>query len=332
MSNPTIICLTPVKNEAWILDRFLKCASLWADYIIIADNLSDDGSREIAQNYSKVILIDNNMIEFDEYEMRKKLFEEARKISGNRLLIALDADEMLTANFKESPEWNNIVSADPGTVINFQLVNICPNLQSYWIPEWHKLGFMDDESEYQAAKIHTTRIPIPKDAPVIDLREIKVMHYQYTDWNRMKSKHRWYQCWERLNNSDRRPIKIYRQYHHMYAISKQKIKKLQPEWFSGYEQQGIDMSSVNRCEFYWWDKKVLDYFKEFGTAEFRREAIWDVDWLEIARKVNPDTQMVIKDPRNNFEKYIHRWLKKTQPYASNLDIRLIQKLLTIFGW
>ncbi|MDR1737564.1 MAG: hypothetical protein LBR66_01915 [Candidatus Symbiothrix sp.] len=26
---PAIICLTPVKNEAWILDRFLTAASLW---------------------------------------------------------------------------------------------------------------------------------------------------------------------------------------------------------------------------------------------------------------------------------------------------------------
>jgi hypothetical protein len=24
MNRPTIICLTPVKNEAWILERFLK--------------------------------------------------------------------------------------------------------------------------------------------------------------------------------------------------------------------------------------------------------------------------------------------------------------------
>jgi len=28
---PTIICLTPVRNKAWILDRFLQATSLWAD-------------------------------------------------------------------------------------------------------------------------------------------------------------------------------------------------------------------------------------------------------------------------------------------------------------
>ncbi len=44
---PVLICLTPIRNEAWILERFLQCASLWADYIIIGDQNSDDGSREI---------------------------------------------------------------------------------------------------------------------------------------------------------------------------------------------------------------------------------------------------------------------------------------------
>ena len=40
VSGLKIICLTPVKNEGWILERFLKCTSLWADYIIIADQSS----------------------------------------------------------------------------------------------------------------------------------------------------------------------------------------------------------------------------------------------------------------------------------------------------
>ncbi|GAG56902.1 unnamed protein product, partial [marine sediment metagenome] len=52
MKRPKIICLTPVKNEAWILDNFIKCASLWADHIIIADQDSTDDARKIAKKYS----------------------------------------------------------------------------------------------------------------------------------------------------------------------------------------------------------------------------------------------------------------------------------------
>ena len=78
MLKPTVICLTPVKNEAWILERFLRCASLWADYIIIADQGSDDGSVEIATRFPKVILVENPSSIFNEPERQKLLLEAAR--------------------------------------------------------------------------------------------------------------------------------------------------------------------------------------------------------------------------------------------------------------
>ena len=154
VSKVSIVCLTPVKNEAWILDRFLQCASLWADHIIIADQQSNDGSREIASKYSKVILVNNPSPTFNEPERQKLLINEARKIPGSRLLITLDADEILTANFKDSPEWQTILQAPIGTVINFQWVNLCPDMKNCWIPNrdfaW---GFIDDNSEHLARKI-----------------------------------------------------------------------------------------------------------------------------------------------------------------------------------
>ena len=68
MSNyPLIVVLTQVRNDAWVLRAFLEATSLWADYIIIADRMSTDGSREIAQDYPKVILIDNHRIEINEH-------------------------------------------------------------------------------------------------------------------------------------------------------------------------------------------------------------------------------------------------------------------------
>ena len=45
---PTVIALAPVRNEAWILERYLRCAALWADHVVVADQGSDDGCREIA--------------------------------------------------------------------------------------------------------------------------------------------------------------------------------------------------------------------------------------------------------------------------------------------
>ena len=83
---PLVICVIPIKNEAWILNRCLAAASLWADYIIVSDQMSTDGSREIALKYLKVQLIDNLSSKFNEVGRQQLLLDAARKIdtSGRR--------------------------------------------------------------------------------------------------------------------------------------------------------------------------------------------------------------------------------------------------------
>ena len=333
---PAVICLTPVRNEAWILDRFLKCASLWADHIIIADQSSSDGSREIASSYSKVTLLENLSVDFNEPEFRSMLLEAARLIPGQRLLISIDADEALTSNFLHSAEWETVLHSSPGTLIKFQWANLRPDLRSYWTPpgSCHSWGFMDDGSEYVTSKIHGRRLPEPDDSPSIVLNDIKVLHYQYTDWQRMQSKHRWYQCWERLNQSERRATQIYRQYHHMYAIPQSEIHPLPKEWISGYEQQGIDMTSIRRESVYRWDKEVLDLFDKHGSETFRKEAIWDFNWADASKKLNFDNSSNnLDDPRNFLERSIHSWLRASQPDHNKLQVKFIDKLLLkLLGW
>ena len=333
---PTIICLTPIKNEAWILDRFLKCASLWADHIIIADQASTDGSREIALRYPKVTLIENSSPDFNEPERQKLLIDAARQFPEPRLLIALDADEFLTANVTDSLEWATVLEAPVGSIIQFDRAEILPGIRSYWIQPYSSFnfGFLDDGSQHVGEKIHSPRVPNPPLAPIISLREIKIMHYQFTDWNRMRSKHRWYQCWERLNRPERRAAQVYRQYHHMYAVSKSEIHALPKEWLSGYEQQKIDMTSVKQEQIYRWDKEVLDLFDKYGSKTFRKEAIWDVNWPELLQKSgNNDSAVDCRDPRNFLDKAIHSWLRNSQPEHTKLRIKFIDRfILRLLSW
>lgn len=331
---PTIICLTPVKNEAWILDRFLQCASVWADYIIIADQCSDDGSREIALNYSKVILLNNQTEGFNEHVRQALLLKAARELAGPRLLVTLDADEILSASWMSSVEWQEMLEAPAGTVGTLRLANIHPDFRSYWEPR-HDFPriFMDDGTSYQGTDMHGVRLPRPPNAPTIHLKDIKMLHYQYASWKRMESKHRWYQCWERLNHPERRPIDIYRQYHHMYAIPEDKFKPLPHEWFVGYEEQGIDMTSVKEQPVYWWDHEVLGWYEKHGAAHFRREAVWDIDWTEIARITNPNNNgKSFKDPRSPFERLAHYWLRNSQAHEQRIDNRIMNKALRMLGW
>lgn len=334
MSELKIICLTPVKNEAWILDRFLKCASLWADHIVIADQGSEDNSRSIARDYSKVILLDNPSEGYDEQTRQKLLLNAARKIPGPRLFIALDADEIITSYFHKSTEWKTVLQAAPGSIIRFQWVNICPDLRTYWSPNGTlPLGFIDDGSDHHGESIHSPRIPLSNHANEITLKEIKCLHYQYTNWERMKSKHRWYQVWERINHPHRSSIDIYRQYHHMDAIQSEQIKSFNKNWLLEYIKNGIGMTSVNNENVFWYDREVLKFFDRYGTKKFRREAIWDINWEQVATRLGKTTSTLnCKDPRSRYDRYIHMWLRKTQGNSLKLLVRLSQKILRQLGW
>ena len=109
-------------------------------------------------------------------------------------------------------------------------------------------GFVDDDRAHQGTFIHSPRVPQEKHGPKLYLADIKVLHYQYTDWTRMKSKHRRYEVIETLHDSRRGAISIYRQYHHMDPPNPWRMP-IPREWLDGYIRAGIDMTSANIEEF-----------------------------------------------------------------------------------
>ena len=367
MQKPLVFCLTPVKNEAWILERFLNCASLWADQIIVADQGSTDGSKEIAAKFPKVITIDNPSTVYHEIDRqdlvahavpagglrygfhgaqvgRKAAFAEARRTPGPKVLLALDADEFLSANFLTSPEWQSILNAPPGTAISFQWPTIDANVSGLSFFDFKAemtAGFVDDGSPHQGLTIHSMRVPVPPGCPTLALTQIKLMHYCRMDRNRFESRIRWYQCFEYLSDK-KRPIELYRSYHPVFTGPASVFKPVPSDWTQGYEERGIDVSSVNRTGIYPWDENVLGYFGEFGLDKFRRLPIWDVDWAKIHRDLYHQKQIKpYHDPRSLFEKLIHRWLKATQHYFSpwanptsggKFVCKCVQKILGLLGW
>ena len=119
--NTPIIVLTPIKNEKWILDRFLQITSTFADTIIVADQQSTDNSVKICKKYPKVNIINNPGTAYDEAFRQNLLINEARKLhSRKKILLALDADEIMTADSLNSKEWNKLKEAPIGTVLYFQ--------------------------------------------------------------------------------------------------------------------------------------------------------------------------------------------------------------------
>jgi glycosyltransferase involved in cell wall biosynthesis len=348
MSRPRVICLTPVKNEAWILERFLRCATSWADHIIVADQGSEDGSRSIARRFSKVRLIENGAREFNELARQKLLIEAARQIPGPKLLIALDADEFLTGNFRTSSEWELMMRAVPGTIIRFQLPNILPDRASYYLyPTEFTFGFMDDGTPHDGPEIHSPRLPQPEAHARISLREIKVMHFATMDAPRFRSRIRWYQCWEFLHERhicngrwDGNLIQLYRDYHRDYFVAKHLARPVPAEWVAAY---GDDLLDAPSQSYYRWDEDILRLLIEHGPRTFRKVAIWDVDWDQMYRRIHggrPPVSLV--DPRSRLERWVHRWCERTQPayshgappmrIADQVTHRALGKCLALAGW
>lgn len=304
-----IICLTPVKNEEWILERFLKCASLWADHIIIADQNSTDRSVEIAKSFEKVTLIINDSTKFNEPDRQKMLLDEARKISGEKILIALDADEFLSSNILENSSLTLLRQQPIGTNIYLESLNIHPDFKQYWTKGFHYFGFVDDGSEHWGKEIDSPRLPINKNAVRLNVKDIKVLHFQYTDIERAKYKQIWYQCLEKTLNSPltylgskKTNFYLFERYNKM-RFTQNETLPIQHDWTSLYFQIGINLFYTNNNNnnnphlLY-----IKEQFEEYGISHFRKLNIWDINWNELFHSES------YSDPRDFATKAIHKWL------------------------
>lgn len=298
-----LICLTPVKNEAWILDTFLKSTTLWADYIIIADQNSTDESKEIIRRYPKVSLIENNSSTINEPERQKMLINAARQIPGEKILIALDADEIFTPEALDKTTWNTIDSLNAGTVLRFQWATLFPNSRTYWTGYHNPYGYIDDGAEHTANSFfHTSRVPVPDGHPTYDVMEFKVFHFQNMNPERNVRKQRWYQCIEIDNPSIATDaIDIYRKYHHIQMYTSDRMSTIPQKWINEYNQFNIDILKTYKENNYWYDDEVIKLFNKYGYHHYKKLAIWD----DIFKK---------NDPRNIIDKLVHFWLKKSQPH------------------
>ncbi len=83
MKKPLLICMTATKNYGWCTDLFLKANALWADYIVVVDQMSTDNTRELVEACDKAILVDNLDTGYSETIRCKLAIDCARGVCGN---------------------------------------------------------------------------------------------------------------------------------------------------------------------------------------------------------------------------------------------------------
>ena len=273
--------VTPVRNEAWILERFLSVTSRFADHIIIADQRSTDDSRAICSRYPKVTVIDNPTDEFNERDRQLLLLRHARAlVPAPRIILALDADEILAANALDTPSWRAMLAARPGSIVCLERVDL------YETPDrcmrhdrLTPLGYVDDGVEHAPRDMHSVRVPIPEYAPRLLLDDIAVLHYSALRPTALAAKLRWYSVIENVRGTCPWVFKRRLRYAmHVDFTGAGRLERSPAEWFRRWEDAGIDMRAVTEEQYHWYDFEVLRYFQEHGARKFWLDDIWDFDW------------------------------------------------------
>lgn len=327
---PIHIVMTPTRNEAWVIRLFLESTSRWADYIIFADQMSTDGTRDIIKEYSQskigaqIILIDNNNPEFNEAERQSMLVTKAREIADGRdtFLWGLDADEILSANFRETEDWRIILSSQPGSVFWFKWAEICPNQKEYWLSKntYYPWLFHDDGKEPHGnyvRNMHSMRIPYPlEEKHMYYVDDFRVLHLAYLNPHRVASKRRYYQFvdWE-MNH--RPPVKLSRTYFQtkkgipIVPLSKEMLPS---------EIDIFQLTDTKTVQCYM-DQYIIDRFNRHLQKELRRLDIWDDDFIQGYH---------LNDPRTKLDKKVHAWLRRTAMHSDSLFVKIGDKLIKLF--
>lgn len=286
MTISPIVVLTPVRNEAWILEQFLATTTQWADLILIADQGSSDDSREICRKFeAKVEVIDNPSAAYHEGLRQTLLLSAAReRLPGRKILIALDADEIIAANGPGSAEWRSMVEAPEGTVLCFEKPDLCEGTEEcvrYSSP-W-PIGYVDDGAVHSASPVHSIRIPTPEGAPRLRLESVKVLHFALVRPGAQQAKARFYSVQENLHGSSTSYSRRARYAPDRDWRDRGTVASIPNDWLAGWEELGIDLHTFRAEKHYWQDFEVLRIFASHGIRRFWLENIWDFDWETCRR-------------------------------------------------
>jgi len=280
-----VIGLMPVRNESWILRITLEVLSEICDSIIVADQASDDDTREICKDFASVVLIHNKETGHSN-KVRWQLLDAARSFDGNNLLLSIDADEIIPPSlFKESIARikSQLVL---GQGLEFLWVQLwkSPNYwrddKSVWSNNWKTVAFLDDRKvDYDRDNVvindHTSRVPRPANVGACRLDGVPLLHLQWAAWERAQLKQAWYRCAELLNGINPKAI------NDKYAITlddpSARLSRVPSAWLEGIQVQSLKAQMSIRSS--WHLNEIVHWFDQRGVEFFEPLEIWHVPQL-----------------------------------------------------
>ncbi len=312
------ILVIPVKNEEWILEYTLTCASLFFDHIIVADQQSTDRTPEICALFPKVVYLENNSSAYNEGQRRQLLLDAARNFEGYNFIANLAADEIFTANILDPAAFDEVLAnAEIGSAFSFQWVQLWKNTHSYrddrsmWSNLYRPFAFIDDrKTNYLPGFAHLSIVPEAYMENAKQIENIKVLHYQFVDFPRMLMKQRWARLLEFGKYTQPKVLKSMILNNKYYPTKDEhaiQLAEVPKAWTLPYPDF-IKIETVQS----WHADACEKFITEYKPKNLRWLDIWDHDW-----DMFPDERNVLQRIYHKHQyvililnKIIPKWVKK----------------------
>jgi len=279
-----VIALLPVKNEAWVIEHTLASLSGFCDVILVNDQQSTDGTREIAARFPKAVWIESPESKVCE-QARWQLWDVARDYDGTNLVWCTDADELVSPRLVRRFLDERRAELAGGTVIDTLYCHFWNSPERYrtglggaYAPHLKPVAIVDDRranyDRSRALPLHEERVPIAAGARRLKAEHVPVMHLQWLLPNRSQMRQAWYRCREWMQGG-RTAAAINEQYAHTLPERYVATAPVPHEWLDDVTLPG----TAGDAQPSWHEADILRWFDERGVAFFEPIEIWEVPRL-----------------------------------------------------
>lgn len=316
---PLLFCLTCTRNYGWCTRAFLEANTRWADYVVVVDQMSTDGTREMAAEYSNVILIDDNNKTYSETRRSLLLLDYARSIPGDKILVALAIDEVFPANFQTTKDWQRVIQSKPGDVFCINWANIVSGGKQFFKEKGDMFRIFHDDGltsfDNQNKDMHTHCLPYPNNGTDYVIEDFPILHFGHynVQWNYVKNKYYQMVDYDKNHRSIMTLARFYAD--KKYCNHNRVLHDIQKEWlFDDFDLIGlVDVSAKpTLCE------DMQNFITQNGIEHYQHLNIWQPQILKY---------LGVNDPRKWYDKLLHWYIDITQPISRNILIRAIDKAL-----
>lgn len=326
---PLLIVLTGTRNYGWITRAFLEGNTRWADYIVMIDQMSTDGTREMCAEYGeKVVLVDDTNLEYHESTRAKMAFEKGREIAGDRdcIFFALDIDEVMPANWMDTEDGKRILNSKPGDEFSLHWANLNPDNKTYYedgaVDPWavqYKVYHNESSMVFKESvlQMHTPLLPYTQwEIPPYEVKDFLLLHFGHynTHWNIYKGKY--YQVLDVKQSRSKSFVSLCRLYNASSAAKRNNLY-IQQKWlfddFNLFEL--VDTSST---------PIFVDYITEIinadGIEKYAKLNIWSDELCNL---------LGIRNPQKWYHCLFHWYIRVTNKHKNTWIIRNVDRMLKI---